>query len=455
MLKAKRVLWGEGMFLRPHHFQQMALACDAGDTGVLRAVRRHAWGLGHLELDAGLLSGGTVCANALEVVFRDGTRYSAPEYDPPPISRTLADIPKLGTSVTVYACLPHLSAYGGNTAEKDVEMPRPARYRTSSEQMGDLYTDAIDSDVSILELDVRLMTEGENRDGFDSVPVARLSKDATGHWQQDETFLPPLLTAHASPWLSRALRLLLDILLAKSKALAGTHRERVKSVAGYGTADIASFWMLHTVNHNFALLSHLAKAAPLPPEELYLALAELCGELLTFSHGITLEALPEYNHEKLHETFPKLDSLIRDLLDTVISSRYVVIPLNATKPSFYVGHLDDGRLVENVDYYLSVQGDLPIARIVDEVPAHFKVGSPDDVEKILHAAAPGVTLTYTTQTPAGLPVQVGNHYFAFDPRGEVFEGMQKARSVCVYVPESLSSLRMELFAVFRRQEAVT
>jgi type VI secretion system protein ImpJ len=449
MLKAKRILWGEGMFLRPQHFQQLVLESAAADAEILRTARRHAWGLRHLKLDTDLLRGGQVCANALEVVFRDGTRYNAPDFDPVPLSRHMDDIPNLGHPVTVFACLPSLNPHGGNTASPEKPTPRPARYCTVRQQAGDLFTDAIDTEVSALELDVRLMTEKENRDGFDSIPVARLLKDATGQWQQDETFLPPLVTVHASPWLGRVIRRLLDILLAKSKALAGTHRERAKSIAGYGSADIASFWMLHTVNHNFALLKHLSEAEPLPPEELYLLLAEMCGELMTFSHRFTLDNLPRYQHEDPYEAFSLLDEMIRDLLDTIISSRYIIIPLKADRPSFHVGHLDDGRLVENVDYYLSVQGDLPIARIVDEVPAHFKVGSPDDVEKILHAAAPGITLTYTTQTPSGLPVQIGNHYFAFDPRSEIFENMQKARSVCIYVPESLSSLKLELIAVFR------
>ena len=449
MLRAKRVLWGEGMFLRPQCFQQQTLLIDNMVAETLQAVRRHAWGLRRLDLDTAVLREGLVRADWLEVVFRDGTRFDAPGHEPLPLSRDLKELPQVGTETILYACLPNLDPYGGNTAKPDTPAVRPARYRSANRMMVDLFTHALETDLSTLELDVRLMAEEENRDGYDSIPIARLTKDATGQWQQDEAYLPPMVTVSAAPPLVRMIRRLLDILLVKSGTLTNAHRESTKNVVGFGTADIASFWMLHTVNHNFALLNHLANVEPLHPEELYQGLVELCGELITFSNAWSLNDLPQYRHEQLSETFPKLDTMIRELLDTVISSRYRIIPLTSPKASFHLGRLESDSLVENADFYLSIQGELPVTRIVGEVPLHFKVGAPDDVEKILHSAVRGVHLTYTSQTPSSLPVRVGNHYFAFEPRGEIFQRMLKARSICIYVPESLSALKLELIAVFR------
>lgn len=146
--------------------------------------------------------------------------------------------------------------------------------------------------------------------------------------------------------------------------------------------------------------------------------------------------------------FEQLDSLVRQLLDTVISSRYAIIPLANNRPSFFIGKLDSERLVENVDFYLSVSGDMPIGQILESVPARLKIGAPDDVEKILHSALPGVHLVHAPQTPSAVPVRVGNHYFALEVHGQIFERMLKARSVCIYVPQALLDLKLELVAVF-------
>ncbi|UXY14574.1 type VI secretion system baseplate subunit TssK [Chitiniphilus purpureus] len=449
MLKAKRVLWGEGMFLRPQHFQQQALLNDNAVAEALLAVQRHAWGLRSFELDHAALRNGLIRADQLSVTFRDGTQFAAPQREPLPLSRDLNEIPQLGVDTMLYACLPNLNPYGGNTANADTPPGRPSRFRNAHYALSDLYTQSLEADLTTLELDLRLMVEEENRDGYDSVPIARLTKDATGQWRAADDYLPPMTTVSANPALPRMIRRLLDILLVKSESLAGAHRERAKNVMEYGTTDIASFWLLHTVNRNFARLNHLLHAEPLHPEELYVALAEFCGELLTFSSIYTLADLPAYRHEQLGDTLPKLDEQIRELLDTVISARYAVIPLTSPKPSFYIGRLESDRLLENVDFYLSVQSDLPAAQVIEAVPFKFKVGAPDDVEKILNSALRGVSLAHAPQTPSAIPVRVGNHYFALEPRGDIFQRMLQSRSVCIYVPQTLVSLKIELIAVFR------
>jgi type VI secretion system protein ImpJ len=177
-------------------------------------------------------------------------------------------------------------------------------------------------------------------------------------------------------------------------------------------------------------------------------LAQLCGELMTFSTSTTLADIPSYAHLELATVFERLDNMIRELLDTVISSRYAIIPLASNRPSFFIGKLDSEHLVENADFYLSVSGDMPVADILESVSSRLKVGAPDDVEKILHSALPGVRLLHVLQTPSIMPVRVGNHYFALEGQGQIFERMLRARSVCIYVPQALLGLKLELVAVF-------
>jgi type VI secretion system protein ImpJ len=447
MLKANRVLWGGGLFLRPQHFQQQALFVDNAIAETLHHVQRHAWGVRRVELDAGALRTGNIRVSVLEVIFREGIRFSSPDKEPASLSRDLRDVPQVNVETTLYACLPDLDPYGGNTVGNDNVPARPVRYRNAHANVPDLYTNAIETDLTSLELDVRLMLHEENRDGYDSVPIARLIKDATGQWRADEDYLPPMVAVSASPLLHNIIRRLLDILLVKNEALSGTQRERAKNVMGYSSTDIASFWLLHTVNSNFALFSHLLNAESVHPEELYLALARLCGELLTFSTIYRLADLPAYHHEQLVETFPKLDKMIRELLDTVVSARYTIIPLTTPKPSFHIGKLENDSLINNAEFYLSVKGDMPVTRIIEDVPIQFKVGSPDDVEKIVHSAIHGVNLQSMQQTPTALPVHAGNHYFALEARGEIYAHMLQSRSICIYTPQSLSSLEIELIAV--------
>ncbi|OWW19075.1 type VI secretion system baseplate subunit TssK [Noviherbaspirillum denitrificans] len=447
MRRVNRILWGEGMFLRPQHFQQQELFIEQRIADTLRAVHAHPWGIRAALVDEDALGSGLLRVDRLDAVYQDGTHVRAPEFLPLPQARNLADIPQLGTEAVIFACLPVLNPFGGNTSDGGIET-RPARFTNALVTVPDLFTNALETEITALHANVRILLEPENRDGYHCIAIARIRKSPTGAWTSDPSFIPPLLTVHGSPALGILLRRLLDILLVKSQALSAAHRERVKSIVEYGTSDISSFWLLHTVNRAFPLLSHMALAGA-HPEALYTALAQLCGELMTFSSTLSLTDIPPYDHLELPRVFEKIDAMLRELLETVVSNRYAVIPLVNTKPSFFVGRLDSERLVDKVDFYLSVSSGLPAAQLLDVVPTKLKMGSPDDVEKILNSALPGARLVHALQTPASMPVRVGNHYFAVEPQGQIFERMLKARSICIYVPQTLLELKLELIAVFR------
>ncbi len=446
MVQAQRVLWGEGMFLRPQHFQQQALFTEQERAGQMTSM---AWGMRRADVDIQALKSGLLRFDNLSLVFQDGFSFDAPRAEPLPLARNLNELPQLGSKVLVFACLPLMNAFGGNILEAGQDSARPTRFVSERSMTADLYTRAIEAEVTVLRAHARLMLEEENRDGYYCVPIARIGKDAAGNWSQDEDFIPPLCALSGSRPLNQLVRRLLDILLVKSQSLSAMHRERSGKVMEYGTSDIASFWLLHTVNRNFPLLSHFLRQPDTVPETLYLTLAQMAGELITFSSAHSLADIPAYRHDDLTPVFTRLDELVRELLGTVISTRYVVIPLSSPKPSFHVGLLESDRLIEDVDYYLSVQSDLPLAQVIETVPFKLKVGAPDDVEKILNSALPGVRLVYAAQTPSAIPVRVGNHYFTFDPHGQIFERMQKSRSICIYVPQALAELKLELIAVFR------
>ena len=449
MSRALRVLWGEGMFLRPQHFQQQALFVDARVGDVLRLTHAHPWGIQAVAIDNDALAAGTLHLNQLQAVFQDGTQFDAPGADPIPLTRDLRELPQLGVETIVYACLPALNAFGGNKTEDLDDTSKPVRFHAADVSVSDLYTEALESEISTLRSNVRLMLEPENRDGHIAIALARLLKNPAGVWSVDAKFVPPAVSIGAINSLHLVVRRLLDILLVKSQALASTHRERSKNVVEYGSSDIASFWLLHTVNRVFPLLNHMARFPQAHPEELYKTMAQFSGELLTFSSKYTLNDIPVYDHNDLTGTFQKLDSLIRELLDTVISSRYMLIPLTNPKPSFHIGKLESDRLLEGTDFYLSISSEMPAAQVIETVPFKLKVGAPDDVDKILNSALPGIRLSYAAQTPAPIPVRVGNHYFALEPHGVIFDRMLKSRSICIYVPQALLDFKLELIAVFR------
>jgi type VI secretion system protein ImpJ len=168
---------------------------------------------------------------------------------------------------------------------------------------------------------------------------------------------------------------------------------------------------------------------------------------MTFSKSWTLADLPPYQHADPGPSFAKVYQVIRELLDTVISSKYFAIVLNEVRPSYHLGMLDSGKIDDKTTFYIAVSADIPTIELVDAVPLRFKVGAPDDVEKCVLSALPGVRLQYAPQLPAAVPVRPDTCYFMLEAKGNMYERMLQAQSMSIYVPSGMKELKLELLAV--------
>ena len=79
-----RVVWSEGLFLRPQHFQQQERYLEAYIEGRAAALQSYPWGLTELEIERDLLGIGKLGLRRARGVFPDGTPFVMPDTDPLP-----------------------------------------------------------------------------------------------------------------------------------------------------------------------------------------------------------------------------------------------------------------------------------------------------------------------------------------------------------------------------------
>ena len=446
MSYSAKVLWGEGLFLRPQHFQRQDAYHEARLFESIQAIQPYNWGVRSVRIDRDALGSNVLRVAELALVFPDGALYAAPQADdlPPPIA--LDTLPDGINEFVFYLALHPLRENGTNYSD-DPAAGFMTRFVSEQTSVADNFTDAAEADITFLKTQVKLIAHSEPRDQLLSVPLVRVRRTATSGFEIDDSFVPPCLAIEASPILHQRLRQLVDALQAKVNALYGFHREPSKNIIEFRSGDIASFWLLHTANAAFATLAHLHQHSALHPERLFQELLRLAGQLMTFSKGYTLTDLPVYRHDDPGPSFARLDLMLRELLDTVISTRYFAITLDEVRPSFHLGRLDSGKIDDKTEFYLAVSADMPSVELVDAVPARFKVGAPDDVDKLVLSAMPGVRLSYTPQVPPAIPVRPGACYFALDSRGALYERMLQAQSAMIYAPTGINDLKFELIAV--------
>lgn len=441
-----KVLWGEGLFLRPQHFQQQDHYHEHRLQQMAQALHPYSWGVINLQCDKDALANNTLRLLELSVIFQDGEIANAPKIDELPNPIDLSDLPVSQQTITYYIAIPALKSFGGNFSSQ-ANPNTSSRYAQINVATPDLFTQAVDAELTYLQKSIRLVSELEPRNSYVSFPVVRLQRISTGGFELDPTFVAPSLSVRSSPLLFVQLRKLLDALQAKVNALYGHHREPSKNVVEFRSGDMSSFWLLHTASSAFASLSHYLHQPNLHPERLYEQLLGLSGALMTYSKNYNLTDLPPYHHQDPGPGFAKLHVIIRDLLDTVISSKYFAITLSEIKPSYHLGMLNSGKITSETNFYIAVSANMPALELVDIVPLRFKIGAPDDVEKFVLSAMPGVKLVHAPQIPAALPVRPDTYYFSVENKGPMYERMLQAQSISIYVPSGIHDLKLELLAV--------
>ncbi|QEM81522.1 type VI secretion system baseplate subunit TssK [Halomonas binhaiensis] len=447
MSKHNRVMWSEGMFLQPQHFQYQ----DEYHQHQLGEVSARGgafnWGVQELVVDEDALAQGRLQLTRLKLVFPDGTLVDAPQHDPLPPARDLGELN--GTAeCKIYAALRLVELHSPNVVDEQHRRGNNRRFRQRFEHVPDLLEGEVENELSLLELNVLLLLEGDDLDGTSHCPLVVLKRNAAGGFSVERDYVPPCLHLSSNDTLLSLAQRLIGVLQAKNEALSSRRRERADQVAEFGSSDVTLFWLLYTVNRAYPDLAHLLQHPRLHPEQLFRFLNDLVASLMTFSMSHRLSDLPMYRHEDPAASLFLLDSMARELLDTVVPNQYIPIALEQTKPSYYVGRLNDPRLAD-ADFYVCVHADMPGAKLIELVPRAFKVGSPEDIEVVVNSAMPGGTLVHASRLPVAIPVRLDNHYFALEPRGRMYERMMAAQAISFYVPGGFTNLKIELMAVLK------
>jgi type VI secretion system protein ImpJ len=442
-MKSRKVVWGEGMFLTPHLFQQADRYHENVLDFRLRALTQFGWGVTELEFDAEAVANGQVTVRRCAGVLPDGLVFQVPDADRGPSSRSIkAHFSPSVDRVSVYLAIPLVREGTNVRLDGDGGGP-PTRYQTEMVRVPDETAEDNEGEIPFAQKNFRLLFSGEALDDTVSVKLAEVTRTDSGAFRLSEAYVPPSLTMAASPRLVALLREVLELLTARSVTLGSQRRH----IADFAQSDMATFWLLHTVNTWIPLLTHLASAPEHHPERAYVPFAQLVGQLSTFTLDSDPRNVPPYDHDRLGEVFSELVRRIRVLLDTVIPIRYVIIPLVRTRDLLHVGQVEDERLLQTAQFYLGADAKMPAGRIVEELPAKAKISSPDHVSELIGRAVPGVELLHEPVPPAAIPVRPGFKYFQLSRHGRSWEAIGRAKALALYLPDDFPELRLELVAV--------
>ena len=334
MRQLQPVIWSKGTFLSPQHLQAQERFVEDSARFYLDSLNSRAWGFREIRIDAKGLSEGRLALTSASGIFPDALPIDIPASEYPPPARVLDGCFHDGRrSCTFYLAVPEYLQGGMNVSTDRGQVS--TRFQSQLQMVRDENTGTSERPVQVARKNLQILAEGENREGSVVLGCIRILRSETGSYQVDPSYIPPLIDIHAHPALKRILSNMVELLVARSSQLSGGRRQKNQSLADFSASDIANFWLLYTINSHLPILRHFLESTNIQPELLFNELSDMAGALTAFSTKIAPKDLPLYSHEQLGVCFGELDRLIRVMLETVVPSNFVALPLKMVRDTIY------------------------------------------------------------------------------------------------------------------------
>lgn len=439
-----KVIWSEGMFLRPQHFQQHTRYLENYVEGRSAVLRTHPWGFGQLKLDRQLLTLGKFGIASAQGVFPDGTPFNIPGDEDAP---SFLDIPEQVQNSVVYLGLP-VRRQGATEADCSDDPQGLARYLCANQDTRDSNAGfESEAQLQLGRLRMRLLLENDRLEDYLCIGVARIAElRSDNQIVLDEDYIPTVMNCQADAVLAGFLKELQGKLHSRGDALAG----RVSASGRGGAAEIATFLFLQLVNRYEPLVAHLASLEGLHPESLYRLALEIAGELATFvGEGKRPIEFPAYSHDDLQSCFIPLMAELRRNLSMEVIEVAIPVELKKRKYGFYKAAIEDSALLSSASFVLAVNADIPAEDLRQHFPNQVQTGPVETIDNMARHALPGIRLRPLAVAPRQLPFHTGVVYFELDTTDPVWQELQKSGAIAMHVSAEIPGLDMQLWAIRR------
>lgn len=428
-------VWSEGLLLSQHHLQQQDRYHEALLNDRVRALSHYDWGVTGLVLDEHALASGQLKIRRFSAIWPDGTSIrcgeGAPEPAPAPRSFEAAFTSEL-SKLEVYLGLAHENDSAAELDSGDEGLV-VRRFSRATRDVPDVNSGTSAQTIEWARPNLRVFFGGERQDGFSVIRIAELVRNQMGQAIVRDNYVPPVLHVSAAPFLSAGLHRVLTSITARQRQLAGERRQRQAGSIEFHSSDARKFWLLHTLNGSIPVLNHLVETQRTHPEEAYLALVSLAGQLFSFAADGDPTTLPKFKYLELGDVFEELFARILSLLSGGIERPYIEIPLEHRPDGMFIGKLPEPKIAQH-EMYVAIQSSMPEAIVRERVPAVLKMAGWNQIFDIVKHAQHGVRIDIDWNPSGALPLKPGVCFFKVRREGAFWDEIARSSTLALYLP---------------------
>lgn len=450
MQHENRVIWTEGMFLRPQHFQQTERWTERIHYQNLTMQPQYFWGVCDLEIDRSALVQGEFKLLQLRAILPDGSLIETPTDASLPLPLSLE--PNSG-HCSIYLALARRESCNKaflHSTDDDKNALLQTRIIANEIELpdasGDIHLTAPINvgQYNLLLLCRRSIDTDTQVQTYCTLEIARvLDVNSDKSILIDEEFIPSSLSCRSTPYFVSFIKEISALISQRADALA----ERITNPEQLNLTETADFLFLSALNRAEPQLAHaLAHASKTHPLDLFRICLQLVGDLAAFTKANKRPALlPTYNHDDLWNCFHTLANILRHNLGTVLENRITAINLVKKQFGLYIGILNKPSLLDDCACILAVQSTLSEEELRYRLPGQIKIGPIEEIVKLVKASIIGIPLQRLSTVPRQLPYQSATTYFELNQNNELWQCLRKSKAIAFHLAASFPELEMKIW----------
>jgi type VI secretion system protein ImpJ len=297
-------------------------------------------------------------------------------------------------------------------------------------------------------LRTRLILASQPHEGYARIPLAHvIERRSDGRVVLDSGFMPSALSCRAVPRLQEFLVHLHGLLHQRADLLA----QRAVATGRAASAEIAEYLMLMIMNRFEPVFVHFARARALHPEDAYVRMLELAGELATLTRKGTRRpvSFPPYRQEHLQSSFEPLIDALKEAFIEGTESAAEPISLKY-KNGAYLGQIGDRSLMDSAMFVIAVRADVERNKLAAALPNYAKIAERDGLSALVRNSLPGIGLHLLPTAPRQIPMVHGGVYFELVQDGELWPKLRQTGQIAVFVQDrerAFPGFDIELWAI--------
>lgn len=426
-----KVIWHEGLFLKPQHFQIQDEYFETLIYQLCSVIQTNFYGFSQLEIDEEKLKIGKISIKNATGIFPEGTYFNFPAADLIPVDLEISE--DMYEQEIFLALGYHGEINIGGEDPQDLNTIR--KYQEQVIVVRDRFPMKKDQTVNEVEINIAkiktMLTPTKlNNNNLTYLGVCKIKKiNFNKEITLCEKYIPPCIDFRVS----KALKNFIDDLIVIFQKTKSKIQNQLKKVNINEDSNIFYLWILKLIDKGFRYLN-LNRENLVHPRNIFDFLYQLKNELEIFIFkGKTNENLIFYRHEKLHTLFSPLFLELKNVCEKINFNSAISFSFEKSTLGIWESKKIDHISLNEFEFILAIQADWSDEQSISKFLTHCKIASIYDIQNLVKHSLPGIELYHLPTIPKKILSESKTFYFSINKNNALWTSFIDSKELAMHI----------------------